>query len=183
MTSSAAWCGCCPTTPIRSTRWGTSPHTAGRLSTAQALARRADRGRPRTAGTPSIRCWRPGASRPGGCCSGSSSPRWSCSPDPKALYRILSYILTRALRHAMRWYTQMGRRVWPYEIINFLRDPPAEATGPTRCRVLGRAPQTPKKNRCPRDRGGGPGLKMPPEKTFELRAGIRGPGTAFAVLF
>jgi anaerobic magnesium-protoporphyrin IX monomethyl ester cyclase len=22
----------------------------------------------------------------------------------------------------MRWYTQMGRRVWPYEILNFLRD-------------------------------------------------------------
>jgi anaerobic magnesium-protoporphyrin IX monomethyl ester cyclase len=26
------------------------------------------------------------------------------------------------LRHAMRWYAQMGRRVWPYEILNFLRD-------------------------------------------------------------
>jgi radical SAM superfamily enzyme YgiQ (UPF0313 family) len=27
------------------------------------------------------------------------------------------------LRHAMRWYTQMGRRVWPHEILGFLRDP------------------------------------------------------------
>ena len=26
------------------------------------------------------------------------------------------------LGHAMRWYTQMGRRVLPYEILNFLRD-------------------------------------------------------------
>ena len=26
------------------------------------------------------------------------------------------------LRHAMRWYTQMGRRVWPHEILGFLRD-------------------------------------------------------------
>ena len=29
----------------------------------------------------------------------------------------------KRLRHAMRWYAQMGRRVWPYEIINFLKDP------------------------------------------------------------
>jgi hypothetical protein len=28
----------------------------------------------------------------------------------------------RGLRHAMRWYSQMGRRVWPYEIRNFLFD-------------------------------------------------------------
>ena len=24
----------------------------------------------------------------------------------------------RGLRHAMRWYSQIGRRVWPYEIRN-----------------------------------------------------------------
>ena len=24
------------------------------------------------------------------------------------------------MRHAMRWYTQMGRRVWFYEVWNFL---------------------------------------------------------------
>jgi anaerobic magnesium-protoporphyrin IX monomethyl ester cyclase len=30
----------------------------------------------------------------------------------------------------MRWYSQMGRRVWPYEILNFLRDPLAR-NGPT----------------------------------------------------
>ncbi len=41
---------------------------------------------------------------------------------PKALYRIFLQP-DKGLRHAMRWYTQMGRRVWPYEILNFLRDP------------------------------------------------------------
>jgi anaerobic magnesium-protoporphyrin IX monomethyl ester cyclase len=41
---------------------------------------------------------------------------------PKALYRIFLHP-DKGLRHAMRWYTQMGRRVWPYEIINFFRDP------------------------------------------------------------
>ncbi len=40
---------------------------------------------------------------------------------PKALYR--TYLQRdRELRHAMRWYTSIGRRVWPYEIIRFLRE-------------------------------------------------------------
>jgi anaerobic magnesium-protoporphyrin IX monomethyl ester cyclase len=48
---------------------------------------------------------------------------------PKALYR--TYLQPdRGLRHAMRWYSQMGRRVWPYEILNFLRDPLVR-NGPT----------------------------------------------------
>ncbi len=34
---------------------------------------------------------------------------------PSALYRVLLHP-DRGVRHAMRWYTQMGRRVWPYEI-------------------------------------------------------------------
>ena len=38
---------------------------------------------------------------------------------PKALYRVLFHP-DRGLRHAMRWYTQMGRRVWPHEILGFL---------------------------------------------------------------
>ena len=41
---------------------------------------------------------------------------------PKALFRTYLHPEKR-LRHAMRWYAQMGRRVWPYEIVNFLRDP------------------------------------------------------------
>jgi anaerobic magnesium-protoporphyrin IX monomethyl ester cyclase len=48
---------------------------------------------------------------------------------PKALLRTYLHP-DRGLRHAMRWYSQMGRRVWPYEIINFLRDP-LTRNGPT----------------------------------------------------
>jgi anaerobic magnesium-protoporphyrin IX monomethyl ester cyclase len=44
----------------------------------------------------------------------------------------------RGLRHAMRWYTQMGRRVWPYEIWNFLRDP-LQRNGPTVAEFWGAA--------------------------------------------
>jgi anaerobic magnesium-protoporphyrin IX monomethyl ester cyclase len=40
---------------------------------------------------------------------------------PKALLRTF-FNRDRGLRHAMRWYTRMGRRVWPYEIRNFLLD-------------------------------------------------------------
>ena len=40
---------------------------------------------------------------------------------PKALCRVLFHP-DAGLRHAMRWYTRMGRRVWPHEIRNFLRD-------------------------------------------------------------
>ena len=37
---------------------------------------------------------------------------------PKALWRTWLQP-DRGLRHAMCWYTQMGRRVWPYEVFNF----------------------------------------------------------------
>jgi anaerobic magnesium-protoporphyrin IX monomethyl ester cyclase len=40
---------------------------------------------------------------------------------PKALLRVLFHP-DRGLRQAMRWYTKMGRRVWPHEIRGFLRD-------------------------------------------------------------
>ena len=40
---------------------------------------------------------------------------------PKALLRRLLHRDPR-LRHAMRWYTRMGRRVWPHEIREFLFD-------------------------------------------------------------
>ena len=41
---------------------------------------------------------------------------------PKALRRTYLHP-DRGLRHAMRWYAQMGRRVWFHEIFRFLRDP------------------------------------------------------------
>jgi len=37
---------------------------------------------------------------------------------PKALRRTYFHP-DRGLRHAMRWYSQMGRRVWPFEIVTF----------------------------------------------------------------
>jgi anaerobic magnesium-protoporphyrin IX monomethyl ester cyclase len=35
------------------------------------------------------------------------------------------------IRHAMRWYTRMGRRVWPFEVTNFLFRDRRIANGPT----------------------------------------------------
>ncbi|WP_132255479.1 magnesium-protoporphyrin IX monomethyl ester anaerobic oxidative cyclase [Methylobacterium segetis] len=40
---------------------------------------------------------------------------------PRALARVLFHS-DPGLRHAMRWYTRMGRRVWIHEIRGFLRD-------------------------------------------------------------
>jgi anaerobic magnesium-protoporphyrin IX monomethyl ester cyclase len=48
---------------------------------------------------------------------------------PKAIWRNLFHP-DAGLRHAMRWYTQMGRRVWPHEIAGFVRDR-LLANGPT----------------------------------------------------
>ena len=55
---------------------------------------------------------------------------------PKALCRVLFH-RDAGLRHAMRWYTQMGRRVWPHEILGFLRDRLTQER-PDRRRILGR---------------------------------------------
>jgi len=49
---------------------------------------------------------------------------------PKAIWRVLFQRDAR-LRHAMRWYTQMGRRVWPYELKNFFLRDTRLAKGPT----------------------------------------------------
>jgi anaerobic magnesium-protoporphyrin IX monomethyl ester cyclase len=48
---------------------------------------------------------------------------------PKALWRTLLQPDPQ-LRHAMRWYGQMGRRVWPHEIAEFVRSA-RSAAGPT----------------------------------------------------
>jgi anaerobic magnesium-protoporphyrin IX monomethyl ester cyclase len=56
---------------------------------------------------------------------------------PRALYRVFLHP-DRGLRRAMRWYTQMGRRVWPYEIWNFLRDP-LQKDGPSVAEFWGAA--------------------------------------------
>jgi anaerobic magnesium-protoporphyrin IX monomethyl ester cyclase len=57
---------------------------------------------------------------------------------PRAIWRVLFH-RDGGLRHAMRWYTQMGRRVWPHEILGFLRDPLLR-DGPTVAQFWG-APQ------------------------------------------
>ncbi|ABD07389.1 Magnesium-protoporphyrin IX monomethyl ester anaerobic oxidative cyclase [Rhodopseudomonas palustris HaA2] len=48
---------------------------------------------------------------------------------PKAMFRTFFERRGR-LRHAMQWYTRIGRRVWPYEIWQFLRARHLK-TGPT----------------------------------------------------
>jgi len=57
---------------------------------------------------------------------------------PKALTRVLFHP-DRGLRHAMRWYTQMGRRVWPYEIYDFLFADRRLRRGPTITQFWGAA--------------------------------------------
>jgi anaerobic magnesium-protoporphyrin IX monomethyl ester cyclase len=57
---------------------------------------------------------------------------------PKAICRVLFH-RDAGLRHAMRWYTKMGRRVWPHEILGFLRDR-LTRNGPTVAEFWG-APQ------------------------------------------
>jgi anaerobic magnesium-protoporphyrin IX monomethyl ester cyclase len=58
---------------------------------------------------------------------------------PRALRRVLAHP-DRKLRHAMRWYTRMGRRVWPHEIWSFLFRDRRLKHGPTLAEFWG-APQ------------------------------------------
>ena len=57
---------------------------------------------------------------------------------PKALYRNFLQ-RDRGLRHAMQWYTAMGRRVWPYEIFHFLFTDRRVTHGPTVMQFWGKA--------------------------------------------
>jgi anaerobic magnesium-protoporphyrin IX monomethyl ester cyclase len=59
---------------------------------------------------------------------------------PKALLRVLFHP-DRGLRQAMRWYTKMGRRVWPHEIRGFLRDRRL-SDGPTVAQFWGASQET-----------------------------------------
>lgn len=49
---------------------------------------------------------------------------------PRALWRTF-FQPDERLRHAMRWYTEMGRRVWPYELWRFFFHDRRVADGPT----------------------------------------------------
>jgi anaerobic magnesium-protoporphyrin IX monomethyl ester cyclase len=59
---------------------------------------------------------------------------------PKALFRTYLHP-DRRLRQAMQWYSRMGRRVWPYEISKFFREP-LVTHGPSVAEFWG-APQDP----------------------------------------
>lgn len=58
---------------------------------------------------------------------------------PRALRRVLAHP-DRAIRAAQRWYYRIGRRVWPYEIWNFLFRDRRRKDGPTLAEFWG-APQ------------------------------------------
>jgi anaerobic magnesium-protoporphyrin IX monomethyl ester cyclase len=49
---------------------------------------------------------------------------------PKSLWRVMAHP-DPGLRRAMRWYYQIGRRVWPYELWNFLFNDRRIENGPT----------------------------------------------------
>jgi anaerobic magnesium-protoporphyrin IX monomethyl ester cyclase len=57
---------------------------------------------------------------------------------PRALKRVLAHP-DPEFRHAMRWYTRIGRRVWPYEIWNFFFRDEHEKRGPTLEEFWGKA--------------------------------------------
>ena len=57
---------------------------------------------------------------------------------PKALFRIL-FSHDSAYRHAMRWYTKMGRRVWFSEMFEFLFKTRLLKDGPTLQAFWGRS--------------------------------------------
>jgi anaerobic magnesium-protoporphyrin IX monomethyl ester cyclase len=58
---------------------------------------------------------------------------------PKAICRVLFHP-DRKLRHAMRWYTRMGRRVWMHELWHWLFEDRRIANGPSLQQFWG-APQ------------------------------------------
>jgi len=60
---------------------------------------------------------------------------------PRALWRVLAHP-DRPIRDAMRWYHRIGRRVWPYEIRNFLLQDRCGRDGPTLAEFWGE-PQEP----------------------------------------
>ena len=81
---------------------------------------------------------------------------------PKAACRVLFHP-DAGLRHAMRWYTRMGRRVWPYEICTSCSRPPRQGRTHGR-RVLGRAPGLRRRIHVGAT-GAGAGLELPPRKS------------------
>ncbi len=64
---------------------------------------------------------------------------------PKAIWRNLAHP-DPEVRYAMRWYTKMGRRVWPHEIFNFLFQDKKLKNGPTVAEFFGMPEDTDEKS-------------------------------------
>jgi anaerobic magnesium-protoporphyrin IX monomethyl ester cyclase len=62
------------------------------------------------------------------CCAS-----WFARPQAEDLRVKILFVFTRdaALRHGMRWYARMGRRMWFHEWRNFLRRDRRVKDGPT----------------------------------------------------
>jgi len=82
---------------------------------------------------------------------------------PKAIWRVLFHRDAR-LREAMRWYTRIGRRVWPYEIINFLLDRRLK-NGPTVTQFWGAPQDSEEQSMSSAGRGRPTGVKSRLRKT------------------
>ena len=60
---------------------------------------------------------------------------------PKALYRLLIHP-DPVFRQSMRWYSEMGRRVWLHEVFEFLFKTVREREGPSLKAFLGATLET-----------------------------------------
>jgi anaerobic magnesium-protoporphyrin IX monomethyl ester cyclase len=76
-----------------------------------------------------------------------------CQSRPKALWRILRHP-ERRFREGMRWYSNIGRRVWPYEIWHWLFKDHRMRFGPTLVEFLGGGWAGPLKRRLALDLAG-----------------------------
>jgi len=70
---------------------------------------------------------------------------------PKALWRVLLHP-DPGLRHAMRWYTRMGRRVWPHEVLGFLFRDRRTSHGPSVGEFWGKAQDQEEESMIPQTR-------------------------------
>ena len=82
---------------------------------------------------------------------------------PKALWRTFFQPDAR-LRHAMRWYAQMGRRVWLHELKNFFLRERRAAAGPTLEEFWGRPQDADERSMA---------LRPAPARTAPLREPVK----------
>ena len=91
-----------------------------------------------------------------------------CQSRPKAWWRLLAHPDAR-FRAGMRWYSNIGRRVWPYEIWHWLFRDRRTANGPTLAEFLNGGW---KMNFKARKKADAPGIVPPmPERGYEVTQG------------